>query len=261
MVLAAYNAGFADSNGLMRLNPNTVKGIKLKVNAGVGSFEKLPNWEKKKAKIVGITSYGSSLAAIVPKEVVYHYHEHFEKSQPASPSGLVVDLKQDANIDQFAKSIKGTGLEVSGANNLIEKIHSISQFTLFFLQVLGGILFTFSFIILVILYQYQLLARLDQFKTLVSLGVQKSKIILTLALEALVSISLIGIIAFFIGRGIASYLFDNITKYVFNNFGFEIATKDFVFHEQSLLMTLSMIIITTLISTIRAQLIIKNNID
>ena len=56
MLLTAYNAGFAKSNGLVQFTPDTAKGLSVNLLMGVNHFNRMDNTFQIDGKIVGVTN-------------------------------------------------------------------------------------------------------------------------------------------------------------------------------------------------------------
>jgi len=109
-LLAVFNGSFAPANGLPRLRDSAILGRKFTISAGESSFGRsLDNPQQLQAKVVGVTAYGGSLAAIVPLEVIAWLDDSLKLDSPGRVSSAMILLDPAASASEVQGAAQALG--------------------------------------------------------------------------------------------------------------------------------------------------------
>lgn len=131
LLFAVYNGSFAPANGFPRLNERSVVGLTFQIVAGRSSFASVSETSTPPgagvaavhplvldAEIVGLTSYGDALAAVVPLEAVQWLEQQLAMPDAGGYSSAMLQVRPGADPQQVQAQVQGQGWsveEVSGA--------------------------------------------------------------------------------------------------------------------------------------------------
>lgn len=127
-LLAVYNGSFAPTNGLPRLTERAIIGLDFDILAGrslygrsTGAPVSVP------AEVIGTTTYGGALAAIVPLAAVRWLETEAGVSEPGRLSSARLVLAPDASPDAVEAQVRALGWAVERGDGAIEKLAALSR--------------------------------------------------------------------------------------------------------------------------------------
>ncbi len=126
----------------------------------------------------------------------------------------------------------------------MDTVSNLSDFILYLFQVIVSIIYTFSCLLLFVLYQNYLLSRIEHLRTLHSLRVPKHFIITCFSLEATIWFGVLGSISYFVGRKMGEGILLPLYDFTFSNFGILIEDTTLVMDSNTIYATIVLILVS-----------------
>ncbi len=121
-LLILYNAGFAESNGLMGLTPEGVIGLEVRINVGSSSIASLQAPpENIRAEIVGTSRNMALFALAVPIEFVEQVNEMYLPDEPHTYSALMVTAERAEDVPELVRYAEAMGLQAETRRGIAQK--------------------------------------------------------------------------------------------------------------------------------------------
>ncbi|HOP25920.1 MAG TPA: hypothetical protein PLM22_11195 [Candidatus Sabulitectum sp.] len=121
-LLILYNAGFAESNGLMGLTPEGVLGLECRVNVGSSSLASLQAPPVNvRAEIVGTSRNMALFALAVPIEFVEQVNTMYLPGEEHTYSALMVTAKAAEDVPEIVRFAEGMGLQAETRRGIAQK--------------------------------------------------------------------------------------------------------------------------------------------
>jgi hypothetical protein len=121
-LLIIYNAGFAESSGLMGLTPEGIIGLECRVNVGSSSIASMgmPSINIP-AEIVGTSRNMALFALAVPIEFVEQVNSIFIPDQPRTYSALMVTAKRAEDVPEIVRYAESLGFNAETRRGIAQK--------------------------------------------------------------------------------------------------------------------------------------------
>ncbi len=121
-LLILYNAGFAESNGLMGLTPEGVVGLEVRVNVGSSSIASLPAPPVNlRAEIVGTSRNMALFALAVPIEFVEEINSLYLPDDQHTYSALMVTAVEAEDVPSIVRYTEDMGLSAETRRGIAQK--------------------------------------------------------------------------------------------------------------------------------------------
>jgi hypothetical protein len=121
LVLDAYNANFAEANGLPRLTESAFLGRTLTLEAGVSSLRAVPGAEAMRARLAGfVTRRELTLGVIAPLDLVRRVNAAAGIAAP--PRRLLVIARTPADGERLAARLRGDGYAVEAPDDRLRNL-------------------------------------------------------------------------------------------------------------------------------------------
>jgi hypothetical protein len=121
-LLILYNAGFAESNGLMGLTPEGVLGLECRVNVGSSSIASLQAPpENIRAEIVGTSRNMALFALAVPIEFVEQINTMYLPDEPHTYSAIIITAVRAEDVPQIVRHAESLGLQAETRRGIAQK--------------------------------------------------------------------------------------------------------------------------------------------
>jgi putative ABC transport system permease protein len=202
-ILAVFNGSFAPANGLPKLTDDAVIGRTFTVRAGYSSIGRSLDQEVSvEAEVVGVTSYGGSLAAIVPIEAIAWIDGQLGLDHPGSISRAVLVLTPGADAVAVEEAVQALGWTVSDVGGAARRIAASLETLDAVGGVLGLILILATLLVMAQIYGVLLRQRSRDIAVLRGLGTRPAWLAWGMVAEVGVAASA----AVGVGMGLGSYL-------------------------------------------------------
>ena len=121
-LLILYNAGFAESNGLMGLTPEGVIGLEVRVNVGSSSIASLQSPPiNLRAEIVGTSRNVALFALAVPIEFVEEVNALYLPDDSHTYSALMVTAHEAEDVPEIVRYAEELGLSAETRRGIAQK--------------------------------------------------------------------------------------------------------------------------------------------
>jgi len=121
-LLVLYNAGFAESNGLLGLTPEGVVGLECTVTVGRSSIASFPHRPATvRARIVATSRNLSLFALAVPIEFVDQINSIWRPELERSYSALVVTAEKADDVPGIVRSVQAMGLRAETRRGIAQR--------------------------------------------------------------------------------------------------------------------------------------------
>lgn len=121
-LLILYNAGFAESNGLMGLTPEGVLGLECRVNVGTSSIASLQAPPANiRAEIVGTSRNMALFALAVPIEFVEQVNTMYLPDEEHTYSALMVTAEAAEDVPEIVRYAESMGLQAETRRGIAQK--------------------------------------------------------------------------------------------------------------------------------------------
>jgi len=121
-LLILYNAGFAESNGLMGLTPEGVLGLECRVNVGSSSIASLQAPPVTiRAEIVGTSRNMALFALAVPIEFVEQVNSMYLPEEEHTYSALMVTAEAAEDVPEIVRYTESMGLQAETRRGIAQK--------------------------------------------------------------------------------------------------------------------------------------------
>jgi len=121
-LLILYNAGFAESNGLMGLTPEGVLGLECRINVGSSSLASLQAPPVTiRAEIVGTSRNMALFALAVPIEFVEQVNSMYLPDEEHTYSALMVTAEAAEDVPEIVRYTEAMGLQAETRRGIAQK--------------------------------------------------------------------------------------------------------------------------------------------
>jgi len=121
-LLILYNAGFAESNGLMGLTPEGVLGLECRINVGSSSIASLQAPPINiRAEIIGTSRNMALFALAVPIEFVEQVNTMYLPDEIHTYSALMVTAIRAEDVPQIVRHAESLGLQAETRRGIAQK--------------------------------------------------------------------------------------------------------------------------------------------
>jgi hypothetical protein len=172
-LMVAYNGGFAAANGMPRLREQAVDGIGFTIIGGRNSQGRLAERRRLQAQVVGLTSYGDALAAIVPIEVIQWLDNELELENPGQATSVITRIEPGVSPEQVQETIQQDGWGAEPLGGVAKELSVALKSVEFGVQVGGGILAFSALMLLIQFYGVLLRERNEDLRIMRSMGASK----------------------------------------------------------------------------------------
>ena len=251
ILLTAFNAGFADANGLPRISDQAVKALDAKATVWPSRQKKEKRKGSKKISFsgLGVTTYGNNTTAgIVPIESIYWLNEELDIHNPKLISGLAIAMEGEASPDQVNELLDQRGLDASDTTQVAEMFSSVSKMLFFTINIIGAIMYISGAVILFILYKNQMLERAPSLRTLTKLGVKRRALIGVLLVENIIMTSLGIVLGYFAGRTLSAFSLPSIESLILERFGLTMEMPTLLHHDESVKIVVLIAVLTVMVN-------------
>jgi ABC-type antimicrobial peptide transport system permease subunit len=138
-LLVLYNAGFAESNGLMGLTPDGVIGLECRVSVGTSSIASLEFPPiNVRAQIIGTSRNTALFALAVPIEFVEEINNYYLPDSPHTYSALMVTAGKAEDVPEIVRYAEGLGLTAETRRGIAQKAEILVGVVIAALGALAG---------------------------------------------------------------------------------------------------------------------------
>lgn len=203
-LLAVYNGSFAPTNGLPRLHEGALTGLRFTIVAGSSPYGRdRRDRVSLTANVIGTTSYGGELAAIVPLTVVRWIEEQAGADDPGRLSGARLVLEPDADPSSVEAAIRAQGWAVEQGDQVMEKLAALLRSIQLGLGVASAVIAAALLMGVVQLQALLLRGRAEEIRVLRALGLRPASLAAGLAAEVLAGVGLASALGVLSGLGLA----------------------------------------------------------
>jgi ABC-type lipoprotein release transport system permease subunit len=138
-----YNTGFAEANGLPRLNERILLDQDAVLTIGTSSFNPAglgARVDRVPLRIVAVSGNVPLAGISVPIGVVQDWNRRFGGAESAGKFVSLTVVAEDARaVEPLVRSLEGAGLQVTTGRELAEKVAAIAGYLTLALAVVGGV--------------------------------------------------------------------------------------------------------------------------
>jgi len=221
-LMVAYNGGFAAANGMPRLREQAVHGISFTIIGGRNSQGRLGERRRVQAQVVGLTSYGDALAAIVPIEVVQWFDQELDVDNPGQATSLIARIEPGIPPEDVQQMIQENGWGAEPLGGVAKELSVALKSVEFGVQVGGGILAFAALMLLVQFYGVLLRERNEDLRIMRSMGESKWSLGSALCFEIAAATVLAVCIGSILGLGFANLGADFATTIISERLGVDL---------------------------------------
>jgi hypothetical protein len=204
-LLILYNAGFAESNGLMGLTPEGVLGLECRINVGASSIASLAAPPVNiRAEIVGTSRNMALFALAVPIEFVEQVNAMYLPDEQHTYSALVVTSKAAEDVPEIVRYVESMGLQAETRRGIAQKAELLVGVVIAALGALAAAILTSAVASAIHTLVADLKNRSYALGVLVALGTRKDRLVSIFAYQIFL-MSLVSTVAGgLLGCGLAS---------------------------------------------------------
>ncbi|HEY7529153.1 MAG TPA: FtsX-like permease family protein [Gemmatimonadota bacterium] len=138
-----YNTGFAEANGLPKLNDRILLNQDAVLTIGTSSFNPAglgAQIDRVPLRIVAVSGNVPLAGISVPIGVVQDWNRRFAGSEAAGKFVSMTVVAEDAHaVEPLVRALEGAGLQVTTGRELAEKVAAIARYITLALAVVGGV--------------------------------------------------------------------------------------------------------------------------
>jgi hypothetical protein len=221
-LMVAYNGGFAAANGMPRLREQAVHGISFTIIGGRNSQGRLDERRRLQAQVVGLTSYGDALAAIVPIEVIQWLDSELGVDNPGEATSVIARVEPGINPEEVQQLIQQEGWGAEPLGGVAKELSVALKSVEFGVQVGGGILAFSALMLLIQFYGVLLRERNEDLRIMRSMGASKWSLGSALSFEVATATIMAVLVGSAFGLGIANLGADLATSVISDRLGVDL---------------------------------------
>ncbi len=179
-----YNAGFAESNGLLGLTPQAIVGMECSITLGRSSLANLRhNPITVNARIIGTSRNMNLFALGVPFEFVEEVNHVFLPEDTRRYSTLVITAERADDVPEIVRQVEETGLNAETRRGIAQKAEVLVGSVTLALSALAGIILFSALLSAIHTLVADLKSRKYALGVLMALGTSRDRMAMTFAFQ------------------------------------------------------------------------------